>query len=61
MSFHDYRAYSSTQLETIFQVKIVADGNIFEGFTRSGREYTELQKRVDSMESRISISADAGE
>jgi len=60
MSFHDYRSYLSTELEAMFQVKISVDGNLFSHFTPSGKAYPELQSRVDAMESRISISADAG-
>ncbi len=60
MSFHEYRNYSSTELETIFQITIFEDGDLFEHFRISGKEYRELQARVDAMESRISISADAG-
>jgi len=29
MSFDEYRNYSSTQLETLFKVKIIADGELF--------------------------------
>jgi len=60
MSFHEYRNYSPTQLEAIFKVKILADGDLFTNFTPEGKDYPELQARVDMMESRISISKDAG-
>ncbi len=60
MSFHEYRNYSPTELETMFQVKIIADGDLFRHFTASDKDYPELQARVDAMESRISISTDAG-
>lgn len=60
MSFHDYRNSSLTKLESIFRIRIHAEGEIFVHFHRSGRHYPELQARVDAMESRISISADAG-
>ncbi len=59
MSFSDYRNYSSTELEKIFEVTILADGDLFRDFHVSGKEYPELQARVDAMESRISISTDA--
>ncbi len=29
MSFNEYKNYSSTELETIFKVKIIAEGNLF--------------------------------
>ncbi|EDN70453.1 hypothetical protein BGP_4200 [Beggiatoa sp. PS] len=60
MSFSDYRNYSSTELETIFNVEIIADGDLFGDFKSSGRDYSDLQAKVDLMESRISISTDAG-
>jgi len=60
MSFNEYRNYSSTQLESLFKVKIIADGELFADLKSSGKDYPELQHRVDLMESRISISADAG-
>ena len=60
MSFHEYRAYSSTELEAIFKVKIFTNGDLFSHFKPSGKDYPELQARVDAMESRISISTDAG-
>ena len=60
MSFSDYRNYSSTKLETIFKVEIISDGNLFSDFKSSGKNYPNLQARVDLMESRISISTDAG-
>jgi len=60
MSFHEYRNYSSSELETIFKVKIIADGDLFSHFIPNDRDYPELQARVDMMESRISISKDAG-
>jgi hypothetical protein len=60
MSFSDYRNYSSTELEAIFKVEIIADGDLFGDLKSSGRNYPELQARVDLMESRISISTDAG-
>ncbi|MCP4400751.1 MAG: hypothetical protein GY801_26045 [bacterium] len=59
MSFYDYRNYSPTELETLFQVTIDADGELFRDFQVSGKAYPELQARVDAMESRISISTDA--
>lgn len=60
MSFYEYRNYSSTELERIFKVRIVTDGDLFVHFTPSGRTYPELQARVDIMVARISISKDAG-
>ena len=60
MPFYEYRNYSSTELERIFKIKILTDGNLFVHFTSGGRDYPELQARVDIMESRISISKDAG-
>ncbi len=60
MSFYEYRNYSSTELETMFKVNILADGDLFGDFRSSGKDYPELQARVDVMESRISISTDAG-
>jgi len=60
MSFHEYRNYSSTQLEAMFKVKIFADGDLFVNFTPTDKEYPELQARVDIMASRVSISKDAG-
>ncbi len=60
MSFNEYRNYSSTELETIFKVEIIADGELFADLKSSGKEYPDLQDRVDLMESRISISTDAG-
>ncbi len=59
MSFHEYRKYSSTELETIFKVSIFADGDLFGDFTSGGNDYPDLQARVDMMASRISISTDA--
>jgi len=59
MSFYDYRNYSSSKLEAVFQVAIDADGDLFRDFQPSGKDYPDLQARVDAMESRISISADA--
>ncbi len=59
MSFSDYRNYTATELETIFQIKIVAEGDLFTDFIASGNTYPELQARADAMEARISISADA--
>lgn len=60
MSFNEYKTYSSTKLETIFKVKIIADGELFADLKSSGKDYPNLQNRVDLMESRISISTDAG-
>ncbi|MEN8218864.1 MAG: hypothetical protein ABFS56_21315 [Pseudomonadota bacterium] len=60
MSFGEYKNYSSTELESIFKVKIIADGDLFGDLKPSGKDYSELQARVDFMESRISISTDAG-
>jgi hypothetical protein len=60
MSFSEYKNYSSTELESIFKVKIIADGDLFGDLKPSGKDYSELQARVDLMESRISISTDAG-
>jgi len=60
MSFNEYRNYSSTELETIFKVKIIADGELFADLKSSGKDYQNLQDRVDLMESRISISTSAG-
>ncbi len=60
MSFHEYRNYSATALEKIFTVTIREDGNLFETFHASGKEYGELQAKVDAMEARISVSTDAG-
>ncbi len=59
MSFYEYRNYSSTELETLFQVTMNADGELFCDFQKSGNVYPELQAKVDAMESRISISTDA--
>ena len=59
MSFSDYRNYTATKLETMFKVKMFAEGDLFADFTASGNEYPELQARTDAMEARISISADA--
>jgi hypothetical protein len=59
MSFSEYRNYSSTELESIFKLKIIADGDLFGDFKPSNKDYPELQSRVDLMESRISISKDA--
>jgi len=44
----------------MFKVNILADGDLFGDFRSSGKDYPELQARVDVMESRISISTDAG-
>jgi len=60
MSFNEYRNYSSTELETIFKVKIIADDELFGELKPSGKDYPDLQDRVDLMASRISISTDAG-
>lgn len=60
MSFNEYRNYSSSQLEALFKVKITAEGNLFGDFKSGGKDYPDLQARVDLMESRISISKDAG-
>ncbi|MEM7536243.1 MAG: hypothetical protein AAF639_28930, partial [Chloroflexota bacterium] len=60
MSFHDYRNYSPTELETIFDIQIIPNGDLFMDFSSSDNDYTNLQNRVDKMEARISISTDAG-
>jgi len=60
MSFSEYINYSSTELEKFFKVKIVEDGDLFDGFKPSSKHYPELQAKVDLMESRISVSTDAG-
>ncbi len=60
MSFSDYRNYSSTELETIFKIEVIADGDLFGDLKSSGKDYPDLQAKVDLMESRISISTDAG-
>ena len=60
MSFPDYQNYSLTELETIFGITIIADGDLFVDFASSDNEYPDVQARIDRMEARISISKDAG-
>ena len=60
MSFYDYRDYSLTELETIFDLQIIPNGDLFVDFSPSDNDYTNLQNCVGKMEARISISKDAG-
>ena len=60
MSFCDYRDYSLTELETIFDLQIIPNGDLFVDFSSNDNDYTNLQNRVGKMEARISISKDAG-
>ncbi len=60
MAFDEYRTYTATELERIFSVTIKVDGDLFADFQPSGNLYAELQTRVNAMQSRISVSRDAG-
>ncbi|MBV7330715.1 hypothetical protein KFU94_21210 [Chloroflexi bacterium TSY] len=56
MAFSDYRKYTVTELKKIFQVEIQNPKNLFEDFTPSGCEYSELQTAVTNMSLRLRLS-----
>ena len=56
MAFRDYRKYTASKLQEIFQIEIKIRQNLFDGFTPSGREYPDLQAAVKSMYTRLRLS-----
>ncbi|MEN8216515.1 MAG: hypothetical protein ABFS56_14665 [Pseudomonadota bacterium] len=56
MAFSEYRKYSMAELKAIFNVKVLKNGNLFDGFKLSGRDYQTLQTTVEKMNSRINLS-----
>jgi len=56
MAFSEYRKYSMAELKAIFNIKVLKNGNLFDGFKPSGRDYQSLQTTVKKMNSRINLS-----
>ena len=56
MAFSEYRKSSMADLKVIFNVKVLKNWNLFEGFKPSGRDYQTLQTTVKKMNSRINLS-----
>jgi len=56
MAFSEYRKYSMAELKAIFNVKVLKNGNLFDGLKLSGRDYQTLQTTVEKMNFRINLS-----
>ncbi len=56
MAFSEYKKYSMAELKTIFNIQVLKNGKLFEGFKPSTRDYHSLQKTVEKMNSRINLS-----
>ena len=55
MAFSEYKKYSMAELKTIFNIQVLKNGKLFEGFKPSTRDYHSLQKTVEKMNSRINL------
>lgn len=56
MAYRDYREHSASALREMFQVEIKHKEQLFEGFTRSERDYAELQATIMNMSARLRFS-----
>jgi hypothetical protein len=56
MAFSEYRKYSMAELKVIFNVKVLKNKNLFDGFKRSDWDYQTLQTTVEKMNFRINLS-----
>lgn len=57
MSFGDYKQYSTAQLKRIFKIQIQIDQDLFPAFQPTGQTYDRLQRIVEKMESRLTLSS----
>jgi hypothetical protein len=56
MAFSEYKKYSMAELKVIFNVEVLKNHNLFEGFKPSGRDYQTLQTAVKKMKTRLNLS-----
>jgi len=56
MAFSDYRKYTASELQKLFQIEIRNDADLFNNFTSSGNDYADLQAAITKIASRLRLS-----
>ena len=56
MAFSDYRKYTASELQKIFQIKIALQEELFPHFTPSETHYDDAQRDILKMSSRLRVS-----